>query len=322
MRTRGIRFQTRFLELIRKYSWTDEKRSRFYRNIELGPKHIVVDIGCGTGEFTRVIAQRLDYKKGGRVIGIDRNEELLRAARRNSGSDKTTSFKKGDAKSLPLPDNLADRVVCQGFLYLFDDEGRENVIREMVRVCKPGGIIAASEGAMDSAITYADGNTRLNELQRKYKEAFILGYRKVYGFDRNIGYKLPVSFKKLGLKRIRLNADAYSDGILLCDDRVPLKHRMDVLDYWELRPSNNFLSKVEECRTEGERRLAVRQAESVLVAGGMSAEEIIEFMQLRKSRAQKLLGNPELLQNDISVAFGVGFLTTGVKPQEIRQSQR
>jgi ubiquinone/menaquinone biosynthesis C-methylase UbiE len=312
--TRGIRFQTRMLELIRKYSWTDEKRSKLYRNIDLSPEQVVVDVGCGTGAFTRVIAEGLDYKKGGRVIGVDRNEELLRAARRFSEGDKTISFRKGDAsKSIPLPDNFADRVTCQAFLYLFDDKRRENAIKEMIRICKHGGIVAASEGAVDSAIAYADGNARLNELQRKQNEALILGYRKVYGYDRNIGYKLPVSFKKLGLKRIRLDVYPYSDGALLCDDRVPLKHRMDVLDYWELRYPTNFLSNIERCKIENERRLVVRQAEPSLIAGGMSYEEIIEFMQLRKSRAQSLLDNPELLQNDVSVAFGVGFLTTGIK---------
>jgi len=303
------------LELIRKYTWTEEKRSKLYRDIDLSPEMVVVDVGCGTGAFTRVIAQGLDSKKGGRAIGIDRNEELLRAARRFSETDKTISFRKGDAsKSIPLPDNFADRIACQGFLYLFDDKRRENVIKEMIRVCKGGGIVAASEGAIDSTIAYADGNDVLNELQRKHNQAIVLGYRKVYGYDRNIGYKLPMYFKRLGLKRIGLDVYPYSDGALLCDNRVPLKHRMDVLNYWEVWYPTKLLSKVERCETVSERRSLVRKAEPTLIAGGMGYEEIIEFMRLRKSRAQSLLDNPELLQNDMSVGFGVGFLTTGIKP--------
>ena len=316
MSRRGIRFQAKMLELVRKYSWTIEKRAKLYKDIELSPNHVVVDVGCGTGAFTRVIAQGLDHAKGGRVIGIDRNQELLKTGRRLSSGDKAIAYKKGDVtKSLPLSDGFADRVVCQAFLWLFDDKRREKVIKEMIRVCKPGGLVAASEGAIDSTIDFFDGEPRLVDLWRKRSEALVSGFRKVYGYDRNLGYRLPAIFKELGLGRVRLDVYPYTDGGLLCDDRVPLEHKLDVLNYWELRYPTTFLSKVRRCKTESEREHVIQLAEPALIAGGMSYDEVIELMQLRRSRARKLLGKPVLVSNDASVAFGVGFLTSGIKPQ-------
>lgn len=319
MRKQGFRFQANMLELIRKHSWnTKKKRSFLYRSIGLKPDDTVVDVGCGTGAFSRVVAQGLDPRKGGRVIGVDRNQELLRAAEKLSKNEgRLISFRRADAlESLPFADDFADRVVCQAFLWLFDDETRERVIKEMIRICRPGGVVAAVEGSLDSHVVYIDGEPRLNELWRKHNAALISGYKKVYGYDRNVGYKLPTIFRKLGLERVRLEVplfSPYSPCLLLCDGRSPLEYRLDVLRYWELRYPSKFLSKVRRCKTEHECRIMVEKDEPSLVAGGMSCDEIIEFMRLRRSRAQRLLGDPSLLRNDTSVEFGAAFLATGMK---------
>jgi ubiquinone/menaquinone biosynthesis C-methylase UbiE len=54
--------------------------------------------------------------------------------------------------------NSADRVVGQAFLYLFDEIDKEKVIKEMIRVCKPGGLISANEGAVDTHLVYVEDN--------------------------------------------------------------------------------------------------------------------------------------------------------------------
>jgi ubiquinone/menaquinone biosynthesis C-methylase UbiE len=191
-----------------------------------------VDVGCGTGAYGRVIAEGLSFTRGGRLIGIDRNGELLASARRitkHSDLSKIVSFKKGDARSIPLPDNFADRVVGQAFLYLFDDANREKAISEMIRVCKPGGLVSANEGAVDSHLVYVEDNPRLTKLWKKHNEALIIGFKKYHGIDRNIGYKLPSIFKKLGLQRVRL--DVLPDVSVLFDDRIPIQHKKDILEY-------------------------------------------------------------------------------------------
>lgn len=302
------------LELIRKHSWSMEKRSLLYKYIELRPNHVVVDVGCGTGAFSRVIAQGLSIKRGGRIIGIDRNGELLKTARKlgdDAGLAGLISFKKGDAtKMIPLPDNFADRVVCQAFLWLFTERQREKVIREMIRICKPKGVIGAVEGAIDSSITYIEESNRLTELWKKHNLALLDGYRKIYGYDRRIGYKLPMVFKRLGLKRIRL--DGVSDVRLQLDERIHIEDRINWTRY-ELEYPKSFLLKIDRLRSPQEKKLFVERMEQVLIAGGMTAEEIIEFVRLRKSHGESLLRKTELFGKDASVQAGTHFLTTGVK---------
>ncbi len=101
-------------------------------------------------------------------------------------------------EGIPLPENFANKVVCQSFLWLLTKEDRLKAVKEMARVCKPNGTIAAVEGAVETNVTYFEDNPRLNELWKKSNVSEIQGYSKLYGYDRNSGYKLPFYFKKAG----------------------------------------------------------------------------------------------------------------------------
>ena len=80
-----------------------------------------LDIGCGES-FDNV-----------RYIGIDIDAELLEWA-------ETPPHIIADARDLPLKDNVADEVLMSKLLCDMD-EGREEAIREALRVLKPGGIL-------------------------------------------------------------------------------------------------------------------------------------------------------------------------------------
>jgi ubiquinone/menaquinone biosynthesis C-methylase UbiE len=139
-RKRGIRFSGKSLELGRKYMWRDEFVPLLHKYLEIHPGQRIVDVGCGTGFLSRLVARALHGE--GMVIGIDRNERLFRFARdatREAGLDPIVSFRKGDANALPLKDNFADRVICQTLLWAMRDP--KKAIREMIRVCKPGGLV-------------------------------------------------------------------------------------------------------------------------------------------------------------------------------------
>jgi ubiquinone/menaquinone biosynthesis C-methylase UbiE len=268
VKRQAIRFSASWLELRRKHhAWSKESRGSLFKCINLRPDDNIVELGCGTGAFTSVLASGLDKSRNGRVIGIDRNKEFLRHARamaRLEGfSTKTVSFKQADVarKRLPLPNNFADKAVCQAFLWLFTDAVRERVLAEMIRVCKPKGIIAAVEGAIDTSINYIPYNDRLNALLKHRDAAEIEGYRKVYGYDRQIGYKLPTLFKKLGLERVRL--DASPSVRLECDDRFPIEYKMEehrlVLNY-----STRLLSRVSKLHTTSAKKACIERAEPTL----------------------------------------------------------
>ncbi|MGN0648824.1 MAG: YcaO-like family protein [Oscillospiraceae bacterium] len=101
----------------------------------------VLDVGCGTGEFTFYLSGQCS---GVEFYGIDMDEQFIAAAAERAKKDSsgnTFSFTAGDALKLPYDDNFFDIVVSHTFLTsVFDYRG---ALREMQRVCKPGGTIAS-----------------------------------------------------------------------------------------------------------------------------------------------------------------------------------
>lgn len=98
----------------------------------------VLDLACGTG-VVAVTAARC----GARVKGLDLSPVLLADARKNAailGAD--IEFTEGDAEALPYKDGEFDTVLSQ-FGHMFAPQP-DVVVREMLRVLKPGGRIAFS----------------------------------------------------------------------------------------------------------------------------------------------------------------------------------
>ena len=98
----------------------------------------VLDVACGTG-VVGLGAARL----GAKVTGVDLTPELILRAKENAAlMNVAATFLDGDAEALPLPDGKFDFVVSQ-FGHMFAPRP-EVVVREMLRVLKPGGVIAFS----------------------------------------------------------------------------------------------------------------------------------------------------------------------------------
>jgi ubiquinone/menaquinone biosynthesis C-methylase UbiE len=96
----------------------------------------VLDVACGTGNASIPAA-----RAGGVVTGIDIAPNLLeQACARASAEQLTIDFREGDAEQLPFPDGAFD-VVLTMFGAMFAPRP-EQVAVELVRVCRPGGVIA------------------------------------------------------------------------------------------------------------------------------------------------------------------------------------
>ena len=97
----------------------------------------VLDVACGTGALTLAAAERVGRE--GSVLGLDANPDMLAVARR-----KTTQIEwmEGKAEALPLPDDSFDAVVSQFGVMFFDD--KPQALREMMRVLRPGGMLAVA----------------------------------------------------------------------------------------------------------------------------------------------------------------------------------
>jgi SAM-dependent methyltransferase len=102
----------------------------------------VLDVGCGPGTITLDLAELV---APGVVTGLERVEAPLESARAAAATrgDNTTRFERGDALNLPYPDGTFDVVHAHQVLqHLTDPVG---ALREMMRVCRPGGWIAARD---------------------------------------------------------------------------------------------------------------------------------------------------------------------------------
>lgn len=92
----------------------------------------LVDVGCGTGRFAVLAAERL----GARVWGVDRSAEMLHEAKRRPGG-RGVGWRRADAEKLPFRDGWFDGAHSHLVLHLVDD--LPAAVAELARVVSPGG---------------------------------------------------------------------------------------------------------------------------------------------------------------------------------------
>ncbi len=96
---------------------------------------LVLDVGCGSGRFTEIMA-----RWGAEVVGLDYSNAVDVAKKNTDELDYINcSYVQGDALKLPFKDNSFDAVFSIGVLQHTADPLRG--LREMCRVLKPGGIL-------------------------------------------------------------------------------------------------------------------------------------------------------------------------------------
>ena len=117
-------------------AWYDTPRGRWIgeteyrlaaRALAARPGDSLLDVGCGTGWFTRRFAQT-----GLRVTGLDANPGWLDYAHAHSAP--AICWREGDARQLPFPDTCFDHVVSIAALCFVDDERKS--VAEIVRVTR------------------------------------------------------------------------------------------------------------------------------------------------------------------------------------------
>jgi SAM-dependent methyltransferase len=102
---------------------------------DVGPGADVLDVATGTGNVALQAAGR-----GARVVGLDLVPDLLAVARRRAArAGLGVEWVEGDAEDLPFAEERFDRVLSV-FGVQFAPR-HEVVARELVRVCRPGGLV-------------------------------------------------------------------------------------------------------------------------------------------------------------------------------------
>jgi len=108
--------------------------SAFWETTDLAGQ-VVLDYGCGNGEFSKILASR-----GERVYGIDSSPRLVELARATTAgiglNGRSPQFFVGDAHHTPFANAMFDYVVGNGALHHLD---LTKAYAEIARVLKPGG---------------------------------------------------------------------------------------------------------------------------------------------------------------------------------------
>jgi ubiquinone/menaquinone biosynthesis C-methylase UbiE len=104
---------------------------------QLAPGQKVLDVACGTGALACEAAKRV--APGDTVAGLDRNDGMLAVARRKAPA---IDWRLGLAETPPFANESFDAVICQFGLMFFEVRGA--ALKEMWRVLRPGGVLAAA----------------------------------------------------------------------------------------------------------------------------------------------------------------------------------
>jgi len=117
---------------------------RWARRVKMLSRHLrpgmsVLELGCGTGYFTRKLA-----RSGADIVAIDVSPELLEIAKANC-STPNVRYEIQNAYELSYPDRVFNSVVGSSVLHHLEID---EALREVYRVLKPGGAIYFTEPNM------------------------------------------------------------------------------------------------------------------------------------------------------------------------------
>jgi demethylmenaquinone methyltransferase/2-methoxy-6-polyprenyl-1,4-benzoquinol methylase len=103
----------------------------------VGPGAHVLDVATGTG----LVAAEIVRRHGCRVTGLDQSPEMLAVARERL--DERVELVQGEAERMPFPEAAFDALSHTYLLRYVEDPAA--TLRELVRVVRPGGVVAGLE---------------------------------------------------------------------------------------------------------------------------------------------------------------------------------
>jgi ubiquinone/menaquinone biosynthesis C-methylase UbiE len=209
------------LDVTREQRFRDEVRGVLWPVLGLREGGIAVDVGSGSGALTRALARWMG--PGCLVYGVDRDTNFVAYARQRAKETRLarrTRYLHGEALALPLPDDCADAVTSYTVISHIPDH--HALLREQLRVCKPGGRVSVMEvrsasGFSSSPPGAAEPTEREQELWKLIKEPEGRSLDDQWQIGKfNVDPAgLPVLLEEVGLREVMVDAfcavTAYDD---------------------------------------------------------------------------------------------------------------
>jgi len=176
----------------------------------------VLSVGCGPGVILREVVALGRSIQG---TGLDVSDDRIREAKERHRGVTAMSFVRGAAHEMEFPSNRFDLVYSRMLLeYL---KNKEQAVREMVRVCRPGGTLLLQD--LDGQLLWHyPEDVEMQQTSEKVVTALA-----ATGFDPFVGRKLFSFAQRAGLQHIDVQVESYH---LIAGVVGP-----EILKQWELK---------------------------------------------------------------------------------------
>jgi SAM-dependent methyltransferase len=202
-----------YLTDIRDFWWNTDFVALMAKRWELEKIHSMLDVGCGVGHWGQMLLPYLS--KDAKLTGIDPETQWIEAAKERAlKKDLNTQYLIGSAEKIPFPDESFDMVTCQTVLIHVKDI--DIVIKEMLRILKPGGLFAVSEPNNSVSCLIFNNlnfNSPIDETLDliRFHLTTARGKAALDEGHNDFGDLIPLSFAKASLKNIKVYLSDLAD---------------------------------------------------------------------------------------------------------------
>jgi SAM-dependent methyltransferase len=189
----------------RDHWWNHDHIELIASRLALAAVESVLDVGCGLGHWGRLLSSVVSPEAT--IIGIDRETgwiDRVRTIAQQRGLDGRFRYEQGIAEQLRFDDGSFDLVTCQTLL--IHVASPSDVIKEMIRVTRPGGLIVASEpNNRASLLVDCTRETSVDELIERLRFALTCERGKIELGEGNnsVGDLIPGFLARHGLTDIQ-----------------------------------------------------------------------------------------------------------------------
>lgn len=193
--------------------------AQFFAPLTLRRGMNVLDVGCGTGDFLRLLAPIVSP---GKAVGLDLSETMIaEAVQRSEAKLENVSFRVGSVLDLPFQDASFDRILATQLLLHVPEPDR--ALTEMKRVLAPSGLMCIAE--IDWGTLVVETSNR--ELGRRFSDLACKELRN--GF---IARELPRRLRDLGFDQVVISPE------------IDVAQDLDAFYTWFVEPSLKHFKRI------------------------------------------------------------------------------